>query len=238
MKIMERIGISLLLFLMALGLKAESKLWNELLVDHVDSKGWVNYKGFQKDEEKLDRYLEYLNATDIKGWTENRRKAFWMNAYNAYTVKLILNHYPLKSIMDIKVKDKNAWEIPFAKVGGKVYTLNAIEHDILRPKFKDPRIHVGINCASYSCPPLANKAFTEKNVELQLEKLMKTFINDPLRNTMAKESIEISELFNWFKSDFTEKTSLIDYLNKYSKTKISKTAKINYKKYNWSLNQA
>ncbi len=231
------IGCSLLL-IFSFSLSAQSSILNELLSKHVNNSGWVDYKGLQKEEAKLDKYLTFLNSSDIKGWSENKRKAFWMNAYNAYTLKMILDHYPLKSIMDIKLKEKGAWDIPYAKVGGEVYTLNAIEHEILRPKFKDPRIHAGINCASYSCPPILNKAFTEANVNSLLELAFRNFVNDPLRNKISKDKIEISQLFDWFKSDFTDGESVIDYLNKYSKTKISKTAKITYLKYNWALNEA
>lgn len=235
---MKKIILAHILFAFSISLSAQTSLWNQLLSKHVNAQGWVNYKGFQKEEAKLDKYLAYLNDTEISTWTENARKAFWMNAYNAYTVKMILNHYPLKSIMDIKVKEKGAWDIPIAKVGGKLYTLNAIEHEILRPKFKDPRVHAGINCASYSCPPILNKAFTEANVNSLLEIAFRNFVNDPLRNKIAKDQIEISQLFDWFKSDFTDGDSVIDYLNKYSKTKISKTAKVTFLKYKWTLNEA
>lgn len=235
---MKKIIFSSLILLFTFSLSAQSGLWNEMLFKHVSANGWVNYKGMQKEEAKLDKYLAYLNSTNIKGWSDTKRKAFWMNAYNAYTVKMILDYYPLKSIMDIKVKEKGAWDIPYAKVGGKLYTLNAIEHEILRPKFKDPRIHAGINCASYSCPPILNKAFTEANVNSLLELAMKNFVNDPIRNKISKDKIEISQLFDWFTSDFTDGDSVIDYLNKYSKTKISKSAKVTYLKYVWTLNEA
>ena len=162
--------------------------------------------------------------------------AYWINAYNAYTIKLILENYPLKSIMDIKQKGKSAWKIPFAKVGGKTYTLDHIEHKILRKKLFDPKIHVGVNCASGSCPKLGNKAFTEENVEAELTQLMKDFVNDSSRNKITTKKVKISEIFNWFKSDFTKNGSVIDYLNKYSETEINSKAKISYLKYDWSLN--
>ena len=159
-----------------------------------------------------------------------------MNAYNAYTIKLILENYPLKSIMDIKEQGKSAWKIPFAKVGGKTYTLDHIEHEILRKKLFDPKIHVGVNCASGSCPKLGNKAFTEQNVEAELTRLMKDFINDSSRNKLSKKKVQISSIFDWFKDDFTKNGSIIDFLNAYSETEISKKAKISFLKYDWTLN--
>lgn len=216
---------------------AQTSIFNDLLQKHVTKVGIVDYKSFKNDESKLDSFISYLEKTSPdNSWSENKQKAFWINAYNAYTIKLILENYPLKSIMDIKQKGKTAWKIPFAKVGGKTYTLDHIEHKILREKLFDPKIHVGVNCASGSCPKLGNMAFTEENVEAELTQLMKDFVNDASRNKLSKKKIQISSIFDWFKGDFTKNGSVIDYLNKYSETEIKSNAKINYLKYDWSLN--
>ena len=216
---------------------AQTSIFNDLLQKNVTEDGIVDYKSLKENEAKLDSYITYLEKTSPeKSWSENKQKAFWINAYNAYTVKLILENYPLKSIMNIKKKGKDAWNIPFAKVGNKTYTLNHIEHEILRKNFNDPRIHVGVNCASGSCPQLGNFAFTEQNYETKTNKLMKKFINDTSRNKISKKKVQISSIFDWFKGDFTENGSVIDYLNKYSDIKISSKAKISYLKYDWTLN--
>ena len=216
---------------------AQTSLFNDLLQKHVTTDGIVDYKSFKADETKLDNFISYLEKTTPESsWSENKQKAFWINAYNAYTIKLILKNYPLKSIMNIKEKGKSAWKIPFAKVGGKTYTLDHIEHEILRKKLFDPKIHVGVNCASGSCPKLGNMAFTEENVEAELTKLMKAFVNDSTRNKLSKKKVQISEIFNWFKGDFTKNGSVIDYLNKFSETEIKANAKISYLKYDWTLN--
>jgi len=216
---------------------AQTSIFNNLLQAHVSDDGIVDYKSFKADQSKLDTYLSYLEKTTPKiSWSANKQKAFWINAYNAYTIKLILENYPLKSILDIKKDGKTAWKIPYAKVGSRIYTLDYIEHEILRKKLFDPKIHVGVNCASVSCPKLGNIAFTENNVETELTKLMKAFINDSSRNKIDKKKIQISEIFNWFKSDFTKNSSVIEYLNTYSNTEIKSNAKISYKKYDWSLN--
>ncbi len=216
---------------------AQTSIFNDLLQKNVTEDGIVDYKSLKENEAKLDNYITYLEKTSPeKSWSENKQKAFWINAYNAYTVKLILENYPLKSIMNIKKKGKDAWNIPFAKVGNKTYTLNHIEHEILRKNFNDPRIHVGVNCASGSCPQLGNFAFTEQNYETKTNKLMKKFINDTSRNKISKKKVQISSIFDWFKGDFTKNGSVIDYLNKYSDIKISSKAKISYLKYDWTLN--
>ena len=216
---------------------AQTSVFNDLLQKHVSDSGIVDYKSFKADQTKLDTYISYLEKTTPENsWSNNKKRAFWINAYNAYTIKLILENYPLKSIMDIKQKGKTAWKIPFAKVGGKTYTLDHIEHEILRKKLFDPKIHVGVNCASGSCPKLGNVAFTEDNIDAELTKLMKAFVNDVTRNKITKKKVQISEIFNWFKGDFTKNGSVIDYLNKYSNTEIKSNAKISYLKYDWSLN--
>ena len=222
----------------ALQMQAQTSIFKSLLQKNVDPKGNVNYKNLKKEENKLDAYLNYLNKTSpFKSWSINKQKAFWINAYNAYTIKIILDNYPTKSITKIKNKGKTAWKIPFAKVGGKTYTLDHIEHKILRENLFDPRIHVGVNCASGSCPKLHNIAFTEENINDELEKLMKSFINDPKRNKIGKKDmIHISEIFNWFKVDFTKKGTVIDYINKYANQKVSSEAKIHYLPYDWNLN--
>ncbi|MFY0603774.1 MAG: DUF547 domain-containing protein [Flavobacteriaceae bacterium] len=216
---------------------SQTTAFNDLLQKHVDKKGNVDYKALKKEEAKLNLFLTSLQkANTTKFDSENAEKAFWINAYNAYTIKIILSNYPTTSIMNIKRNDKTAWKISFAKVGSKTYTLDYIEHEILRKKFKDPRIHVGVNCASISCPKLANIAFTADNIENELERLMKEFVNDSTKNKISKSKIEISEIFNWFKGDFTTEGTIIEYLNKYSKTEINKKAKIKYLTYDWNLN--
>ena len=141
--------------------------------------------------------------------------------------------------LDALIVEKAGMPIPeiFAKVGEKTYTLDHIEHKILRKNLFDPRIHVGVNCASVSCPKLHNKAFTEANIDDELEKLMKSFINDSKRNKLGEKStIHISEIFNWFKDDFTKEGSVIEYINKYATEKVDTDAKIHYLPYDWNLN--
>ncbi len=234
---MKKILLLLIAILTLSQVNAQTNIFNELLQKHVTNNGIVDYKSFKEDKAKLDTYTSYLEKTSPESsWSENKQRAFWINAYNAYTIKLILENYPLKSIMDIKQNGKTAWKIPFAKVGAKTYTLDYIEHEILRKKLFDPKIHVGVNCASGSCPKLGNIAFTEENVEAELTKLMKAFVNNPTRNKLGKKKVQISSIFDWFKDDFTKKGSIVDYLNQFSEVEIKSNAKISYLKYDWSLN--
>ena len=219
-------------------IQAQTSIFDSLLQKNVDKTGRVDYQSLKNNETLLDNYLAYIqNNEPTKDWSSNKKKAFWINTYNAYTIKIILNNYPLKSIRDIKIDGKTAWKIPFVKVGQKRYTLDQIEHEILRKKFNDPRIHVGINCASVSCPRLWNFAFTEDNIASSLDNLMKEFINDTTRNKISKNNVELSEIFNWFSKDFIKNGTIISYLNTYAAIKISEKASIKYLTYDWSLNK-
>jgi hypothetical protein len=219
-------------------IQAQTSIFDSLLQKNVDKTGRVDYQSLKNNETLLDNYLAYIqNNEPTKEWSSNKKKAFWINTYNAYTIKIILNNYPLKSIRDIKIDGKTAWKIPFVKIGQKRYTLDQIEHKILRKKFNDPRIHVGINCASVSCPRLWNFAFTEDNIASSLDNLMKVFINDTTRNKISKNNVALSEIFNWFSKDFIKNGTIINYLNTYAAIKISEKASIKYLTYDWSLNK-
>ncbi len=207
--------------------------WNTLLSNYVSEAGNVDYKGFKTEWASLRNYLATLSENMPAGnWTGEDKLAYWMNAYNAMTVDLILRNYPLTSIKDIK----DPWKQRFWKLGEKWYNLDEIEHQILR-KMDEPRIHFGINCASFSCPPLLNEAFTRQDVDDQLERLAVTFVNDPKRNTISENSVKISKIFSWFARDFKQDGSVIDFLNKYSEVTINPKAKKSFRDYDWSLNE-
>lgn len=218
--------------------------WTALLKKHVSDKGNVDYKGFIKDSSALNKYLGLLssNAPNERNWSRDEQKAYWINAYNAFTIRLVLDHYPLQSIKDIGSKIQvpfvnTPWDIKFIKIGNETITLNAIEHDILRKKYEDPRIHFAIVCASFSCPRLRNEAYVAGRLDKQLDEQATGFINDDQKNSIATGKAEISSIFNWFKKDFTKHASLISFLNTYSRVKLSDNAEITYKKYDWKLNE-
>lgn len=217
--------------------------FDALLKKYVSPTGVVNYKGLIAEKAKLDKYCDLLsnNAPDRKTWSKDEQLAYWINAYNAFTLKLIVDNYPVKSIQDLHPKIKiplinTVWHIKFFQIGGQDANLDEIEHKILRKEFDEPRIHFAINCASISCPPLLNEAFVSTKIDSQLDKVAKSFINGPKRNNISANKVEISKIFSWFKGDFTKNGDIIDYLNKYSKVKINPKAKVSYLDYDWSLN--
>ena len=220
------------------------QIWDQLVKAHVKPDGMVNYQGFIKDKAKLEQYTKLLseNAPDRKTWSKNQQLAYWINAYNAFTVKLIVDNYPVESIRDLGPKlkiplIKDVWHYKFFQIGGVDTSLDEIEHSILRKEFDEPRIHFAVNCASVSCPPLLNEAFSAEKIESQLSKVATTFINDPTRNKISSDKAEISSIFSWFKGDFTKNGSLIDFLNLYSKVKIKPSAEISNLDYDWNLNE-
>jgi len=218
-------------------------LFDSLLNLHVDEAGNVNYLGFLQDSTQLNLYLDLLsnNPPDTTTWDRDTQMAFWINAYNAFTIKLIVANYPLKSIKDlnptISVPFVNSiWDVAFFEIGGVKMDLNNIEHNILRDYFKDPRIHFAINCASISCPRLLNRAYVPETLAADLDKQAREFINDPTKNAINEDKIEVSKIFLWFGGDFKQEGTLIDFLNRYTHKKINNSAETDYMAYNWLLN--
>ena len=206
--------------------------FNALLQKNVSPLGKVNYQAFKKDRTVLRMYLFALGKyPPNKMWNKQEKLAYWINAYNAMTIDLIIRNQPLNSIKDID----NPWKQSLWNIAGQTYNLDKIEHQILR-KMDDPRIHFAINCASFSCPPLLNEAYTGAKIEDQLQQAAKRFINDTQRNTITAKALTISKIFKWFARDFKKKQTLIEFLNTYAQVTINRNATINYMDYNWQLN--
>lgn len=214
--------------------KAIHTPWNNLLQRHVDNEGNVHYCGFKKEVALLQDYLDHLAQNPpTTSWRNEETLAYFINLYNAATVKLIVDNYPLQSIKDIP----NRWKRKWIPVGNTVTSLHEIEHNVLRNK-NEPRIHFAINCASYSCPTLFNSAFTAQNVERLLEKAATDFVNDTKRNRFENGTAQLSKIFKWYKSDFTESSTLLEYINRYLEHPIRTNTNVEYLDYNWSLNDA
>ena len=207
--------------------------WDVLLKRHVSVDGVVNYQGFTKDLKILERYIESLaeSARTISTHSKQEQLAFWINAYNACTVKLICDHLPLKSIKDIK----RPWKQTVLKSEGKSWTLDEIEHKILR-NYEEPRIHFAINCASKSCPILSNGAYSAVTLEAQLNQAAERFFNDASKNQYTPERLYLSRIFLWFKGDFGKTEDLIELINRYTGLNIQRNTAISYLSYDWSLN--
>jgi hypothetical protein len=242
--------IALVLVLAIVGLTSASLSWatetvdhslfDELLNAHVKD-GRVDYEGFKQEEQKLDQYLEVLNNTNPENLSRDEQFALYANVYNAYTIKLILENYPVDSIKDIGGLFKSPWKIEFVKLGGETYHLDNIEHDILRPQFQDPRVHFAVNCAAKDCPPLFPEAFQADILNEQLERNTRTFLNNPEKTYLKGDELWVTRIFKWFGEDFNKDP--LSFVLKYAEGDFKKELearkdqiKVKYLDYDWSLN--
>ncbi len=197
------------------------------------------------DKKRLAAYLRRLSQVLVFGLNRSRQQAFWINLYNALTVKVILDHYPVKSIFDINISPgwfaRGPWAKKLIKVEGRKLSLDDIEHRILRPIWKDPRVHYSLNCASLGCPNLSSEAFTKGNLERLLEEGARDYINHLRGVHFAGEKLVVSSIFKWFASDFgADSKALVTHLKKYSEANLRKrlqaVTKISAYEYDWRLN--
>ena len=246
------VGVCALIFITGCGIHISGKepvysfdAWTVLLKKHVNEEGLVDYKGFIADKDKLQVFLDDLSANPpAKSWSDNEKIAYWLNAYNAFTIKLIVDHYPVKSIKDLGPKHQiifinTPWDRKFFKIGGKTMTLNRIEHRILRREFREPRIHFALNCASMSCPKLRREAYVGSKLDEQLTDQAKDFLRDQSRNKPDKEHPKLSAIFDFYGKDMKKWSgkTLIQYINQYSPVQMNADADIEYLDYDWSLNK-
>lgn len=230
------------------------KMWNDFLQKYVVVQGHrssVNYGKAKAEKNELDQYLKTVQAlsqSQFDQFSSNEKLAFLINAYNALTIRLILDHYPVKSIKDIGSILKSPWKIKFFALLGEESHLDNIEQDLIRKRFNEPRIHFALVCASKGCPALRNEAFTPEKLEQQFEDAAKNFLNDPEKNRFdaAAKKLEISSIFKWYGEDFIKKYGSVEA---YLATRITnnlpdqalikdKKAGISYLDYDWSINEA
>ena len=219
----------------------DNAIYAELLGEYVKD-GVVNYQGLKNEEALLDKYLKVLEEVDSKILSRNEQFAFYVNAYNAWTIKLILSGYPgIKSIKDLGSLFKSPWKKKICRIDGEIITLDDIEHNILRPRFKDPRVHFAINCAAKSCPPVRSEPYRGGDLDQQLDEMTRAFINDLESNRLEDHTLYVSSIFKWFAEDFNK--DIIGFFLKYAKGDLKEQLEANKEKirvkyldYNWSLN--
>jgi hypothetical protein len=221
--------------------KVDHSSFGNLLKRHVIA-GRVDYNGFKADNIELMAYLSMLSRINPNHLPRAEQIAFYINLYNAWTIHLVLTRYPnITSIKDLGSLFKSPWKKRIVNLFGDFVSLDHIEHEVLRPKFQDPRIHFAINCASKGCPPLLNEPYTGAKLETQLRTAAKEFINDPNHNYIGGDVLYVSRIFKWFRDDFGN--DLIAYLIKYADRSLNDELntkryqlKIKFMDYDWSLN--
>lgn len=237
------------------GARESHSLFAEILAEHVHN-GFVNYQALIEDD-RLETYLSQLAETDPDTIpTAKGQLAFWLNAYNAYTLKIICDNYPVKSINDLHfggliigtVLKKTIWDKDFVIINGEKMTLNQIEHEIIRPVYKDPRAHFGLVCASLSCPPLRSEAFEGERLDEQLDDQARTFLSQETKNNFdsSRKIARVSKIFDWFSGDFGENDEeILLFIAKFLPDSIASSIKANpgdwklkHTDYDWNLNEA
>jgi hypothetical protein len=229
--------------------RVDHSLWQRLLKQYVvvgeDGLARVDYARFKGEGAKdLERYLQHLQRIDVGGLTRPEQFAFWVNLYNARTVDIILAHYPVGSIRNIRLSGflfPGPWREKVVTVGGERLSLNDVEHEILRPIWKDPRIHYAVNCASVGCPNLMREAFTGENVEALLEKGAGDYVNSPRGVRVTDAGVRVSKIYSWYDEDFggSEK-GVLDHIRRYADAdlaaRLAVVRRIAGYDYDWSLN--
>ena len=219
----------------------DNRLFAALLKVHVHQ-GIVNYAGFKAQENVMDQYLAALSRIDPQALSRDDRFAFYINAYNAWTIKLILSAYPdITSIKELGNFFKGPWKKEIVTINGQTLTLDNIEHDILRPTFRDPRVHFAINCASKSCPPLASEPYDGQRLNQQLEDATLAFINNRRENYFKDGTLYVSMLFKWFPEDFNH--DIVGFFCRYARDDLKRglaayrgTIAVKFLDYDWRLN--
>lgn len=207
----------------------------------------VDYAGLKKDQGPLSSYLNSVsgvNETEFKKWNDKQELAFLINLYNAATLKLVVDHYPVKSIKKIGGL-KGPWKQKVVNVFGRTYSLDQIEHEMIRKNYGDPRAHFAINCASGGCPSLRSEAYYSDKLDAQLDEQGRIFMGDGSKNRVdkAKGRLYLSSLFDWFKDDFVGKSGSVEKFiapfvaDNDRKAVLSGKLKIKYTDYDWSLNK-
>ncbi|MFU8892968.1 MAG: DUF547 domain-containing protein [Luteolibacter sp.] len=221
--------------------------FTEVLKTHVQGSK-VDYAALKKSPAKLNTYLDTLAAvkkSDYAKWNRNQQMAFLINLYNAATLKLVIDHYPVTSIRRIGGLLRSPWKMDVVRMFGDMVTLDHVEHDVLRPNFNEARIHFAVNCASIGCPDLRNEAFRAADLERQLEEQTRAFLSDRSRNHFDARgnTLHLSPIFKWYEEDFVKKSGSVEkYVAPYLDAAARKAiqgggVRVRNTNYDWSLNK-
>lgn len=230
--------------------RVDHSLWDDILERHVqdsaDSANLVDYAAMiSESATSLDAYLSMMAETPVSTLNRVEQYAFWLNLYNAVTVRVVLDHYPVDSIQDIDISPgffaSGPWGAEVITVEGISLTLNDIEHRILRPIWQDPRIHYGVNCASIGCPDLMPTAFTSENLEDQLDAGARRYVNDPRGVSINEDRVTVSKIYDWFIEDFDRtETGILEHLSQYADpelaAELARIGQLHSVRYDWSIN--
>lgn len=216
----------------------DHSVFDALLKAHVDADGWIDYAAFQRDQVKLDAYLEAIKQADMEQLGKGERLAFLINSYNAFTIKLLVENYPLDSINDIP--EANRWDGVRWNLAGNIVSLNQIEHEYVRQNFNEPRIHFALVCGAVGCPPLRNEAFIGETLEAQLA-AQSTYVHNHgtwFQYDERRNQVGLTKLYNWYGDDFIKTDGSILQFIKDNSDKLANVDAPNvvWLDYDWTLN--
>lgn len=216
--------------------------WDAQLKEFVNADGFVDYDAWQRDTARLEEYLALVRShhPNDGNWSRDEQLAYWINAYNAFTVELILDHWPLTSIKDIKDGTgfiNSVWDIKFIEIEGHTYDLNNLEHGIIRPKFEDQRIHAAVNCASVSCPQLRPEAYVAERLDAQLDEQVSDWLAG-FRNDLSDPAHpKVSSILKWYNKDFSwGGSSVSELIERHSDVDLPADVTFEYLDYDWAVN--
>ncbi len=223
-------------------LEFDHSVFDGLLRKHVDSDGWIDYAGLRAESATLDGYLHSVARVDFDKLGRDEKLVLLINAYNAFTLRLILDHYPIQSIKGIP--DADRWDAKRWNVGGNTWSLNEIEHEQIRPKFVEPRVHFALVCAAIGCPTLRNEAYRADRIDEQLDEQTRyVHAHDRWFQLDARKGVvQLTKLYDWYGGDFKQVSgSVLDFAARYSpelKRLMDSGIKprIEWLDYDWTLN--
>ncbi len=221
----------------------DNRLYAELLAKYTRD-GLVNYAGFKTEHPKLKEYLSHLAGINPDELSREDAFAYYINLYNAATIDLILENYPgIDSIKDIGGFFGKPWKIEFIALKGKKVHLDHVEHEIIRPTYKDPRVHFAVNCASLGCPPLNAKPFEGETLDATLDELTRRNMADPEHTRLEGDDLFVSKVFDWFGEDWGRKEDKVAFVRKYSSPeqaakieRLGNELDLKYSDWDWTLN--
>jgi hypothetical protein len=225
--------------------------WNRFLASYVseDAQG-INRVAYgrvsETDRRALANYIDRLASTEISDYPQAEQLPYWINLYNALTVKVVLDHYPVASIRDIDISPglfaDGPWGKELVSIEGVAVSLDDIEHRILRPIWQDPRIHYAVNCAAVGCPDLQTEAFTAANTEALFDEGARAYVNDPRGVQLAGGQLIVSSIYAWFEEDFAKAGGVLAHLQRYAEpglaAQLDRFNAIDDHRYDWALNAA
>ncbi len=210
----------------------DHEIWTKELEKFVSVDGLINYTEWKDHQENLDKYLQQLSKPlPLSNWSQNVQLAYWINLHNAYTVKLVLQHYPIQSLHELNEGDP--WSAKWISIGDTQYSLEQIQWEI-RSQYNDPRVNFALNKGTKSSAPILKEAYIPERLGEQLNAQTESFINNDAYNQFSESSAKLSPIFNLYKTDF--KPDPLTFVRKYLVYTIATPESIDYFAFDWTLN--